>query len=70
MQVGADFRRLQSPELVEETNAWMAKFFGVNRHMYKTTNEFGPGEMIVMSDHSYQQLRRARLDHMFDFNAA
>jgi len=28
MQVSADFERLQSPELVASTNAWMLKFFG------------------------------------------
>lgn len=28
MQVSESFARLQTPELVAETNAWMASFFG------------------------------------------
>lgn len=59
MQVGADFRRLQTPELITETNAWMLKFFGIKRHVYKCQNEYGPGEMLVMSEYSYQQLQRS-----------
>ncbi len=31
MQVSAEFARLQSPKLVEETNAWMASFFGYTK---------------------------------------
>jgi hypothetical protein len=30
MQVSAEFARLQSPELVAKTNAWMLEFFGVD----------------------------------------
>jgi hypothetical protein len=34
MQVSADFARLQSPELVASTNAWMREFFGTYLPVY------------------------------------
>lgn len=34
MQVSKEFERLQSPELVAETNAWMREFFGTHMPVY------------------------------------
>lgn len=50
MQVSEDFRRLQSPELVESTNAWMRDFFGL-----KEVAIVVPG-MVFISPRAFQQL--------------
>lgn len=34
MQVSPEFARIQSPELVAETNRWMREFFGTYRPAY------------------------------------
>ena len=44
MQVSSEFERLQSPELVAETNAWMRKFFGTYLPVYIYN-----GDTVIMS---------------------
>lgn len=64
MQVSAEFERLQSPELVAETNAWMREFFGTHTPVYIFNTKalglymFGyGGEVIAMSPQHAAMLR-------------
>lgn len=52
MQVSAEFERLQSPELVAETNKWMHEFFGTYLPVYIYN-----GENIIMSPKHMAMLR-------------
>lgn len=59
VQVSPDFQRIQSPELVAETNAWMRSFFGVtplvpDGQVYDLNQD-----TLVMSEATYRQLRLA-----------
>lgn len=54
--VSAEFARLQSPELVASTNAWMLEFFGVHDVVYAFTEQATNRKLIVMGPRSYSQL--------------
>ncbi len=59
MQVSDEFRRLQSPELVEATNQWMLSFFGVNYVAYKA------GDVLVVHSNTLAEMKRAAFrDHL------
>lgn len=45
MQCSPAFARIQSPELVAETNAWMADFFGY-------TETVADGDIIKLGEHT------------------
>lgn len=62
MQVGADFERLQSPELVKETNDWMRDFFGIERRVLQVTDPITRRRSIVMSKWSYMAIMKKRND--------
>lgn len=49
VQVSEEFKRLQSPELVKETNAWLLEFFGV-------TNWLKDGQVIKTGDLAHPEL--------------
>lgn len=53
MQCSCDFVRLQSPELVAETNAWMADFFGYSNLMPDDVVWELMGNTLVMNRRTY-----------------
>jgi len=59
MQVSTEFARLQSPELVASTNAWMREFFGYDEIVpdgvvYQIFNG-----TLVMNQRTYDKAKRA-----------
>lgn len=54
--VSAEFARLQSPELVASTNAWMREFFGVHDVVYMVTDHQRSRKLILMGPRAYAQL--------------
>ncbi len=62
MRVSSEFARLQSPELVSETNAWMASFFGYKNDIPEgTIYEFGALDgMLLMNQATYDKLEAAQ----------
>jgi hypothetical protein len=56
MQVSPAFARIQSPELVASTNAWMAEFFG-HTELMKDGEIFELyGHTLVMNQATYSKL--------------
>lgn len=60
MQVSDTFARIQSPELVASTNAWMAQFFGYvetvpDGQVYELVQQ----NTLVMNEQTYERLRAA-----------
>lgn len=52
MQVSREFARIQSSELVAETNKWMREFFGYPENegkVFKITDPYNGQEMLAMS---------------------
>jgi hypothetical protein len=56
MQVSEAFKRLQSPELVAETNAWMAGFFGHTELMANGEIFELYGHTLVMNRATYNKV--------------
>lgn len=58
MRCSPAFERLQSPELVESTNAWMASFFGYTDMMKDgQVYELVQQNTLVMNRNTFNQLR-------------
>lgn len=58
--VSAEFARIQSPELVASTNAWMMQFFGVHDVAYIITDSFNHRKSIVVGPKAHAQLLMKR----------
>lgn len=60
MQVSAEFRRLQSPELVAETDAWLLEFFGAEEHVLRFCDPATGKQTLLMSPRAVAQMRAER----------
>lgn len=56
MQVSAEFARVQSPELVASTNAWMLEFFGVHDVMYAISDPATFERTMVIGPRAHAKL--------------
>lgn len=66
VQCSSEFVRLQSPELVEKTNAWMASFFGYENlipdgqvYQCKITNT------LIMNQKTFDKIQKNKKDLFF-----
>ena len=59
MQCSSEFARIQSPQLVAETNAWMAQFFGYEARMPDGTVYELNRDVLVMTQATYNQMQAA-----------
>jgi hypothetical protein len=64
MQVSAEFTRLQHPDLVAKTNAWLKEFFGVHDVVYKFDHPV-LGQCLVMGPRTLAQLKAHRASAAF-----
>lgn len=58
--VSAEFARIQSPELVADTNAWMLEFFGTHDVVYMVTDPLTHKKSVVVGPKSHAQLLMKR----------
>jgi hypothetical protein len=59
MQVSTSFARIQSPELVAATNAWMTEFFGCTERMPDGLVYEYLGDTLIMNRATYDRLVEA-----------
>ncbi len=59
VSVSAEFARIQSPELVASTNAWMLKFFGAHDVAYIITDPCTSAKHFVIGPRKAAMLPRA-----------
>lgn len=62
VQVSAEFARIQDPDLVARTNAWMREFFGTmciakdGEVMSMDVPTFGGSPALLMNERTYQRI--------------
>lgn len=59
VQVSPEFVRVQTPELVASTNAWMAQFFGYSELLPDGVVYELNRDTLVMNQATYEQVRAA-----------
>lgn len=64
MQCSSEFARLQKPELVAETNAWMASFFGYE-NLLKDGEVRQHNKTLIMNQNTFSYIQKNQKDLFF-----